>query len=152
VAASRNADHGEADEGGDGSGVALEIAHLNGVHESDALQNEPILQIFSEQVPPVGTLRRSPQHRVPERQSVSSDGFKRRRKIAAVGRLYWEYTRRTLNLAAWKAILPLLRPQRCLFAARLCGLSASAWASSHTQPFDISRSVHRVDNFSGCST
>ena len=68
------------------------ICSFEWVDEPDALQDEPILQIFSEQAPHAGTLRRSPQHRVPEWQSVSSDGFKRRRKIAVVGRLYWEYS------------------------------------------------------------
>jgi hypothetical protein len=57
------------------------ICSFEWVDELDALQDEPI-----------GTLRRSPQHRAPEWQSVSSDGLKRRRKIAVVGRLYWEYS------------------------------------------------------------
>src|ERR1700730_2570035 len=68
------------------------IRSFEWVDESDALQDEPILQIFSEQTPHPGTLRRSPQHRVPERQSVSSNSLKRGRKIVAVGRLYWEYS------------------------------------------------------------
>src|SRR6266436_7492534 len=48
------------------------IRSLEWVDESDALQDEPILQIFSQQAPHTGTLCRRPQHRVPERQSVSS--------------------------------------------------------------------------------
>src|SRR6516162_932323 len=68
------------------------IRSFERVDESDALQDEPILQIFSEQTPHAGTLRRSPQHRVPERQSVSSNSLKRGRKIVVVGRLYWEYS------------------------------------------------------------
>jgi hypothetical protein len=68
------------------------IRSFERVDESDALQDEPILQIFSEQTPHAGTLRRSPQHRVPERQSVSSNSLKRGRKIVVGGRLYWEYS------------------------------------------------------------
>ena len=39
------------------------ICSFEWVDELDALQDEPILQIFSEQAPHAGTLRRSPQSR-----------------------------------------------------------------------------------------
>ena len=67
------------------------IRSFEWVDEFDALQNEPILQILREQTSHAGTLGRSPQHRIPKRQSVSSDGLKRRRKVAVIGRLYWQH-------------------------------------------------------------
>ena len=77
----------------DQSGIRL----LERVNEPDALQDESILQVFGEQALHARTLRGSPQHSVPERQLVSSNSLKRRRKITLVGRLYREHITPSLD-------------------------------------------------------
>jgi hypothetical protein len=61
----------------------------------------------------VGTARRhvapKPQHRATERQSVTSDSLKRRRKIVRVARLYWEYTTPSIDLRMSSIGIPALR-------------------------------------------
>ena len=99
------------------------IHSLEWVDKSDVLQNEPILQILSEHAPHTGTLRRSPQHGVPERQSVNSDSLKRRRKIAVVGRLNWEYAREASIVLRMSSIgIPALRIATLANSARVCSI------------------------------
>jgi hypothetical protein len=92
--------------------------------ESDALQDESILQIFSQQAPHDGSLCRSPQHRVPELQSVSSDG------LLVIGRLYCKYSTPSID-----------RPSDVLDWYSRLRIATWVWSNKMVHPARIARAI-----------